>query len=95
VLADDLETYHSLDVPTDIPSPEAQLLAKDGRQQLLAALATLPLIHRDVLVLREMQGLTYGEIAEATGVPVGTVMSRLSRARQELRKVLQQQADDA
>jgi len=44
--------------------------------------------YRDVVVLREMEGLSYSEIAEVTGTAIGTVMSRLSRGRAELRKVL-------
>jgi RNA polymerase sigma-70 factor (ECF subfamily) len=90
VLRDDLDPSDAREVAADAPSPEAQVLAQDDRQRLLAALATLPLIHRDVLVLREMQGLSYEEIAEATGAPIGTIMSRLSRARQMLRRVLEE-----
>jgi RNA polymerase sigma-70 factor (ECF subfamily) len=70
------------------PSPEAMVIAEDDRKHLLAALAQLPLNYRDVLVLREMEGLSYGEIAEIIAIPIGTVMSRLSRARAELRKAL-------
>ena len=44
----------------------------------------LPPIHRDILVLREMEGLSYAEISQITGTPIGTVMPRLSRARAEL-----------
>jgi len=55
---------------------------------LQTALARLPLEFREVLVLREVQGLSYQEISDVTGVPVGTVMSRLSRARKRLQKVL-------
>jgi RNA polymerase sigma-70 factor (ECF subfamily) len=52
------------------------------------ALDELPPIFREVLMLREIEGLAYKEIAEVTGAPIGTVMSRLSRGRSELRKVL-------
>ena len=55
---------------------------------LQAALARLPLEFREVIVLREVQGLSYQEISDVTGVPVGTVMSRLSRARKRLQKAL-------
>jgi len=58
--------------------------------RLLDELARLPLIHRDILVLREMEGLSYAEIAQITGTAIGTVMSRLSRARAELRRALAQ-----
>ena len=52
------------------------------RARLEAAIAELPVPFRETLVLRDVQGLDYREIAEVTGVPIGTVMSRLARARQ-------------
>ena len=60
------------------------MAAADLRQ----ALDALPLEFREVIVLRELQGLSYKEIADVTGVPVGTVMSRLSRARKRLQEAL-------
>jgi RNA polymerase sigma-70 factor (ECF subfamily) len=63
------------------------VIAESERQQLLAALAQLPLKFRDI-GLREMEGLSYADIAEVTSIPIGTVMSRLSRGRAELRKAL-------
>lgn len=58
------------------------------RQQLREALEELPPEFREVTVLRELEGLSYQEIATVTEVPVGTVMSRLSRARKQLRQRL-------
>ncbi len=55
---------------------------------LRAALETLPLELREALVLRELEGLSYKEIAEVADVPVGTVMSRLARARRQLQGAL-------
>lgn len=72
--------------------PDAALEASDARAQVEAALGQLPLVYREVLVLRELQDLSYGEIAEVTGTPVGTVMSRLARARARLAQVLTAQA---
>ncbi len=72
------------------PTPEAQIIAEGERRQLLSALAALPLKYRDIVVLREMEHLSYNEIAEVTGIPIGTVMSRLSRGRAELRRALTQ-----
>ena len=57
------------------------------------ALETLPANFREVLILRELEGLSYKEIAEITGMPAGTVMSSLSRARDRLRQVLMMSED--
>ena len=64
--------------------PEAELIAKADAARLEAAIATLPPQFRETLVLRDIQGLDYREIATVTDVPVGTVMSRLARARRRL-----------
>jgi RNA polymerase sigma-70 factor (ECF subfamily) len=68
--------------------PEAELLGAAARETLHQALDGLPAEFREVIVLRELQGLSYKEIGEVTGVPAGTVMSRLSRARQRLQRAL-------
>ncbi len=68
--------------------PEASLLRSDAKATLADALALLPPQFREVIVLRELQDLSYDEISEVTGVPVGTVMSRLSRARKRLQAAL-------
>lgn len=65
-------------------NPEALLLRREDTARLHAAVDALPLVFREVLVLREFEGLSYREIATLLGVPAGTVMSRLSRARQQL-----------
>jgi RNA polymerase sigma-70 factor, ECF subfamily len=65
-------------------TPESELIAKTERKCLEAALAALPAPFRETLVLRDIQGLSYREIAEVTRVPLGTVMSRLARARGRL-----------
>jgi|SRR5689334_2517563 RNA polymerase sigma-70 factor, ECF subfamily len=75
-------------IASDEPTPEAQLLGKIDRDLVRTALDELPPIFREVLVLREIESLAYREIAEVTGAPVGTVMSRLARGRRELRKTL-------
>jgi len=76
------------DVAATTPSPEALVIAASERQHLISALAKLPLKYREVIVLREMEGLSYLEIAKTTGTAIGTVMSRLSRGRAELRRTL-------
>jgi RNA polymerase sigma factor (sigma-70 family) len=65
-------------------TPEATLIAKAEAARLEAAIQKLPPPFRETLVLRDLQGLDYKEIAKVTGVPIGTVMSRLARARQRL-----------
>ncbi len=62
-------------------TPETILLARADADAVRAAIATLPAPFREVIVLRELQELNYRDIAEITSVPVGTVMSRLARAR--------------
>jgi RNA polymerase sigma-70 factor (ECF subfamily) len=65
-------------------TPETELIAKADTARLEAAIAALPAPFRETLVLRDLQGLGYREIAQVTEVPIGTVMSRLARARQRL-----------
>jgi RNA polymerase sigma factor (sigma-70 family) len=69
---------------TSPQTPEAALIAKTEAVRLEAAIAALPPPFRETLVLRDLQGLDYREIAAITRVPIGTVMSRLARARQRL-----------
>ena len=69
-------------------SPEALAAQDDERRRLMFALESLPARWREVIVLRELEGCSYKEIAEITGIPMGTVMSTLSRARERLQKTL-------
>src|SRR5438067_7473815 len=66
------------------PTPEAQLIAKADTEAIGAAIAALPNPFREVVILRDINGLSYREIASMIGVPIGTVMSRLARARGQL-----------
>ena len=68
------------------PSPEAMLLDRVNGETLAKLLAGLPAEYRELLILREIEDLSYKDIAAVTGMPAGTVMSRLSRARLALRK---------
>jgi len=68
--------------------PESLALAAEDRERLVQALEELPEESREVIVLRELEEMSYREIAGVTGMPVGTVMSRLARARERLRKQL-------
>jgi RNA polymerase sigma-70 factor (ECF subfamily) len=70
------------------PDPEASLLRQADAQVLRAAFEALPPPFREVMVLRELEGLSYKEIAEIACIPIGTVMSRLARARRQLQEFL-------
>ena len=80
----------SLDPPDPGPSPEAEAVRGDLRAALEGALLELPEDWREVVILSDVQGLTYEEIAETLSLPLGTVKSRLSRARGRLRDILRQ-----
>ena len=68
--------------------PETALLREAARASLRHAIDGLPREFREVIVLRELEGLSYKEISDVAGVPVGTVMSRLARARKRLQEAL-------
>jgi RNA polymerase sigma-70 factor (ECF subfamily) len=76
------ESIH--EVADAAPTPEAQLLREADVRQLRTAIEALPLEFREVLVLREFEECSYKDIAEITGLKLGTVMSRLARARERL-----------
>lgn len=69
-------------------SPEDLLLQKVDTQMVRQALEELPVEFREVLVLRELEGMSYKEVAGITDLPIGTVMSRLARARKRLQQSL-------
>jgi RNA polymerase sigma-70 factor (ECF subfamily) len=77
-----------LDTAAVSPAPDAALLEKADKELLHQAIAALPVEYREALVMRELEGLSYKEIAEVAGLPIGTVMSRLARAREQLRQGL-------
>ena len=87
----ELETVFDEEVHTgdaQVFSPEQPLLANADGQMLQQALEELPVTFREILVLRELEGLSYKEIAEIANIPIGTVMSSLARARSRLRQNL-------
>jgi RNA polymerase sigma-70 factor (ECF subfamily) len=69
-------------------TPEFLLLQLENQESLMDALATIPVASREIILLFEIEEMSYREIAEVLGVPPGTVMSRLSRARNLLRQTL-------
>ena len=70
--------------PAEGPDPEQSAEAGDRRRVVAAALAALPAEMREILVLREIQDLPYKQIAAVLDLPIGTVMSRLARARERM-----------
>ena len=91
VLTDDGETDDTAD---NIPDPESALIQNADRDMLRAALEDLAVEFREAIVLRELEGLSYKEIADIAGVPIGTVMSRLARARKRLQSYLTKTASE-
>ena len=72
----------------DKETPEKAMLESTSRERLNRAIADLPDEFRETLILRELEDMSYKEIAQVAGIPIGTVMSRLARARELLRKAL-------
>ena len=81
--------------PDDAPDPEALLLQRHTVARVRTALEELPVDFREVVVLRELEGLSYKEIAAVVRVPIGTVMSRLARARERLLALLKPEPGEA
>ncbi len=88
------EELHNSPVDCAVANPELLFERSADLQLLKAALAALPLELREVIVLRELEGLAYKEIAHIADIPIGTVMSRLNRARQALQTYLLQQMSE-
>jgi RNA polymerase sigma-70 factor (ECF subfamily) len=78
-------------LPPERETPESILLNAGTQQQIQAALERLPIVYREVVLLCDVEEMKYQEIAELVGVPIGTVMSRIARARKLLRGMLAEQ----
>jgi len=81
------------EIAGDNPGPEEELTTREFYDQLRAAIADLPEVFRTTIILREIEGMPYEEIAEMTGVSLGTVKSRIARARSRLQSQLQSYLD--
>jgi RNA polymerase sigma-70 factor (ECF subfamily) len=79
----------------DDDAPDAAAVQASEQARVQQAIASLPDEFREVIVLREVQDLSYREIGDIVGVPIGTVMSRLARARKRLAVLLQIDAREA
>lgn len=91
--ADDLLSERASELPDEQPDPGEILLRAEMVEHLQASILQLPFDQRATLILADVQGLSYEEVAEATGVSLGTVKSRLSRARMRLRDILRRQPE--
>jgi len=78
-------------LPVTSDTPESVLLARSDQQLVQDALERLPVPFREVILLCDMEEMSYQEIAETLGIPIGTVMSRLSRARKSMRELIASQ----
>jgi RNA polymerase sigma-70 factor (ECF subfamily) len=80
-------------LPAESTTPESLLIEQADREMVQQALAELPVPSREILLLCEVEEMSYQEIAETLAIPVGTVMSRLFRARKALRDLLRKQSE--
>jgi RNA polymerase sigma factor (sigma-70 family) len=85
---EDVETANAKPGDPDSETPETALIARADAASLQAAIMALPTAYRETMILRDVQGLSYREIGEVTGVPIGTVMSRLARGRNHVIKTI-------
>ena len=74
--------------PAANDDPESLLFARADQEEIRRALEQLPVAHREIILLCDVEEMSYKEIAELVGIPMGTVMSRLSRARRAMRGLL-------
>lgn len=85
----DAELYGHMEQMADVETPEAILLSEEIKQKVGETIAKLPADLRQAITLRELEGLSYEEIAEVMNCPIGTVRSRIFRAREAIDVVLQ------
>src|SRR6266849_11030738 len=95
VVTDDVEAVEGAEITSGDAEAETEMVAKADAARLQAAIEKLPPPFRETLVLRDLHGLDYRQIAKVTGVPIGTVMSRLARARRRLMTTIAKDENDA
>lgn len=82
------ENNFSLDIPSNEPTPENALIEKEGLLEIEQAINSLNEINKSLIFLRDIKGFSYNEISEITGLNIGTVKSRINRARNILKNIL-------
>jgi RNA polymerase sigma-70 factor (ECF subfamily) len=85
---DDLDDDALAELPSDLPGPDGHAERQQTVSRVRAAIAELPLGQRQVVTLVDLEDFSYAEVAEILAIPIGTVMSRLCRARVSLRELL-------
>jgi RNA polymerase sigma-70 factor (ECF subfamily) len=85
-----LDEEGALEIPASAGTPESIFIEHAQEQLLQSAMEELPLHSREILLLCEVEEMSYQEISDTLSIPIGTVMSRLARARKALREILQQ-----
>ena len=81
--------------PATTETPESILMARADHDAIQAALQRLPVAYREIILLCDVEEMSYREIAEALGIPMGTVMSRLARARKAMRQLMSEKMQGA
>ena len=94
MIRSDEEDEYTLELPDPEPGPQEALLRKEQAAQILEALAQLKPDQKEVIVLRDIQGFSYEEISEMLDCSMGTIKSRINRARNRLREILLEQNGD-
>src|ERR1700747_1678819 len=89
-----LDEETAAEVPDSKPAPNVLAIQNSTKLRIREALEALPLEFKTVIILREFDGCSYKEISDIAGVPVGTVMSRLARARRQLAALLQEEGEN-
>jgi len=89
----DFALYDTLKDPSAVP--EAEVLDRIAADEVVRAVEKLPELHREVVLLVDVEGFSYKDAAEVLGVPIGTVMSRLHRARRQLQRSLYDYASES
>jgi len=90
-----LDSDDTVAEPTTTETPESVLLARFEQKAIQKALENLPVNYREMILLCDAEEMSYQEIAQALGIPIGTVMSRLSRARKAMRALLMAGSEEA